>query len=241
MLLTTGGCNKRLDSLSTTAKTALQDDRPTVFIENDDALSLVNPSRASLDFSVPCMGCVRNLMANAGVLLVLMVATLVLRFSSFRMAGIIGAIAVLSAGPGMGALRLFGHLFGFMAIVGAIGLIGVAINDSIVVLAAIRESEAARAGNRQAVLDVVMRSTRHVLATLRFSRCISLLRLTCWRCVRSKGRQRELRCCGQWRPCRVLARRDSIGVAALGGDSLSRDGLRGIALIAGLPIQPVLQ
>jgi multidrug efflux pump subunit AcrB len=81
---------------------------------------------------------VGNLMASVGVLALMMVATLVLSLGSFRMAGIIGAVAFLSAGLSLGALWLFGHPFGFMAIVGTMGLIGVAINDAIVVLTAIR-------------------------------------------------------------------------------------------------------
>lgn len=108
---------------------------------------------------------VGNLMANVGVLMVLMVATLVLSFSSFRMAGIIGSVAGLSAGLGVGALWVFGHPFGFMAIVGTMGLIGVAINDAIVVLAVIRENPSARSGDPVAVRDVVVRATRHVVAT----------------------------------------------------------------------------
>lgn len=106
-----------------------------------------------------------NLMASVGLLSVLMVATLVLSFGSFRMAGIIGGVGGLSVGLGLMPLYLFGYPFGFMAIVGTMGLIGVAINDSIVVLAAIREDRAARTGNRQAVEDVVVRATRHVVAT----------------------------------------------------------------------------
>ena len=106
-----------------------------------------------------------NLMSSVGVLLVLMVATLVLSFSSFRMAGLIGAVAVLSVGLSLGALALFGFPFGFMGIVGTMGLIGVAINDSIVVLAALREDPQAREGDPAAVRDVVVRSTRHVLST----------------------------------------------------------------------------
>ena len=106
-----------------------------------------------------------NLMSNVGVLMVLMVATLVLSFSSFRMAGLIGAVAVLSVGLSLGALALFGYPFGFMGIVGTMGLIGVAINDSIVVLAALREDPLAREGDPAAVRDVVVRSTRHVLST----------------------------------------------------------------------------
>ena len=108
---------------------------------------------------------VGNLMANVVVLAVLMVATLVLSFSSYRVACIVGAVAVLSVGLSLGALALFGFPFGFMATIGAMGLIGVAINDTIVVLAAIRDDEAARSGNARAMSDVVLRSTRHVLAT----------------------------------------------------------------------------
>jgi len=52
-----------------------------------------------------------------------------------------------------------------MAIVGTMGLVGVAINDSIVVVAAIREDAAARAGDREAIREVVVRSSRHVVAT----------------------------------------------------------------------------
>jgi len=108
---------------------------------------------------------VGNLMANVGVLGVLMVATLVLSFNSFRMATIVGVVAVLAVGPGIGALSLSGYPFGFMAIVGSMGLIGVAINDAIVVLAAIREDADARTGVPTAIRAVVVRSTRHVLAT----------------------------------------------------------------------------
>lgn len=108
---------------------------------------------------------VGNLMSSVGVLGVLMVATLVLSFSSYRMAAIIGAVAVLSIGLSLGALAVFGYPFGFMAIVGTMGLVGVAINDTIVVLAGIREHEAAREGQPHAIAHVVLKSTRHVLAT----------------------------------------------------------------------------
>ena len=106
-----------------------------------------------------------NLMSNVGVLLVLMVATLVLSFNSFRLATVIGSVATLSVGLGLLSLWAFGYPFGFMAIVGTMGLIGVAINDGIVVLAALRDSPEARAGDPSAMTEVVIRSTRHVVAT----------------------------------------------------------------------------
>ncbi|KAA0136989.1 efflux RND transporter permease subunit [Gimesia chilikensis] len=108
---------------------------------------------------------VGNLMANVGVLMVLMVATLVLSFSSFRVAGLVGAVGILSIGLGLGMLWLFGFPFGFMAIVGSMGLAGVAINDAIVVLAELRANPRANKGDRVVVRDVVLRSTRHVVAT----------------------------------------------------------------------------
>ncbi|MDF1742720.1 MAG: efflux RND transporter permease subunit [Gimesia sp.] len=108
---------------------------------------------------------VGNLMVNVGVLMVLMVATLVLSFSSFRVAALIGSVGLLSIGLGLGMLWLFGFPFGFMAIVGSMGLAGVAINDAIVVLAELRANPESRTGNRIVVRDVVLRSTRHVVAT----------------------------------------------------------------------------
>ncbi len=108
---------------------------------------------------------VGNLMSSVGVLMVLMVATLVLSFGSFRMAALIGVVGLLSIGLGMGALAVVGYPFGFMAIVGTMGLAGVAINDSIVVLAALREDEHARTGDPDAVRDVVVRASRHVIST----------------------------------------------------------------------------
>ncbi len=108
---------------------------------------------------------VGNLLGSAGALAVLMSATLVLAFRSFRMAFQIGLVAFSSVGLSLAALNLFGYPFGFMAIVGAMGLVGVAINDSIVVLAAIREDEQARTGEPQAMARVVSSSTRHVLTT----------------------------------------------------------------------------
>lgn len=108
---------------------------------------------------------VGNLMANVGILSVLMLATLVLSFGSFRLAGIVSLVALLSVGLGLGGLWLFGYPFGFMAIVGTMGLIGVAINDAIVVLAALHADPQARQGDRNAIGQVVRRSTRHVVAT----------------------------------------------------------------------------
>ena len=94
-----------------------------------------------------------------------MVATLVLSLGSFRLAATIGVVAIASFGLGLFSIWLFGYPFGFNPIIGTVGLIGVAINDSIVVLAAIQQHPVAKTGNRKAIREVVLRSTRHVLAT----------------------------------------------------------------------------
>lgn len=108
---------------------------------------------------------VENLIANAVVLFAMMILTLVISFRSFRCALIVIVVGALAMGLGPLALWLFGYPFGFMAIVGTMGLVGVAINDSIVVLAAIRENPAAQRGDVTELAEVVVGSTRHIIAT----------------------------------------------------------------------------
>ena len=108
---------------------------------------------------------VGGLLGAAGMLLVLMVASLVLSFDSFRLAGLIGLVGLLAVGLAMLALRVFGFPFGFMAIVGTMGLVGVAINDSIVVLASLDGDERARTGDPRAIAEVTLGAMRHVVST----------------------------------------------------------------------------
>jgi multidrug efflux pump len=108
---------------------------------------------------------VNQLLASVLLIIVAIMSTLVLAFSSFRIAGIIATVGLLSMGLGLAALYLWGYPFGFMAIVGTMGLVGIAINDSIVVLAGLRANPLARRGDLNACREVVLRSTRHVVAT----------------------------------------------------------------------------
>ncbi|MGF1498750.1 MAG: efflux RND transporter permease subunit [Elainellaceae cyanobacterium] len=108
---------------------------------------------------------IANLFATAPIFLVLMVASLVLSFGSFQLAGIIVLIALCSVGLAFMSLWVFDFPLGFMAILGTAGLVGLAINDSIVVLAALRAEPSARRGNVLAIRQVIVRSTRHVLTT----------------------------------------------------------------------------
>lgn len=108
---------------------------------------------------------VGGLLSFVGVLVILMIITLVLSLGSFTLAAIIGVVGLCSIGLGLLSLWLFNYPFGFMAIIGTIGLVGVAINDSIVVISAIKIHPQASLGNRRAVQKVVLNSTRHVVAT----------------------------------------------------------------------------
>ncbi|MHC4995124.1 MAG: efflux RND transporter permease subunit [Planctomycetota bacterium] len=108
---------------------------------------------------------VGQLLASAVFLMVLMITSLVLSLGSFRQTALIALVALASVGLGLGALAAFGFAFGFIAIVGIMGLVGLAINDSIVVLAALNHNPKARKGDPHAIRDTVLKATRHVLAT----------------------------------------------------------------------------
>lgn len=108
---------------------------------------------------------VGNLMTYIPLLIALMIATLVASFRSFRIAFIIALVGGLSIGLGLGSLWLFGFPFGFMGVVGTMGLVGVAVNDAIVVMAGIRDNPKARKGDPTALADIVIRRTRHIVAT----------------------------------------------------------------------------
>ncbi len=105
------------------------------------------------------------LLAYAPLLGTLMIATLVLSFRSFVLAGILVLVGTLSLGLGFLSLWLAGHPLGFNPLIGSAGLLGVAINASIVVLAALRSNPEARAGDPEAMAREVLRATRHILTT----------------------------------------------------------------------------
>jgi len=106
---------------------------------------------------------VGNLVVYILPLTILMVGSLVLAFRSFRLALLVGLVGLFSAGTGFGTLAVLDIPFGFMAIIGFMGLIGVAVNDSTVVVTALQED--APDGDLEKVAATVARSTRHVVAT----------------------------------------------------------------------------
>ncbi len=99
------------------------------------------------------------------VLVILMAGILILTFQSFILAGFVFLVALLSVSLGFIALVLSGYPLGFNPILGSLGLLGVAINGAIMVLSAIRQTPAARAGEAAAIIQATLLSTRHILST----------------------------------------------------------------------------
>lgn len=106
-----------------------------------------------------------KLMTYVPILVTLTIATLILVFRSIKLALLLGVVAGLSVGLGLLATWLIQFPISFNTILGTLGLIGLAFNNSIVVLAAIRADPEARAGDRQAIAERIIGTTRHILST----------------------------------------------------------------------------
>jgi multidrug efflux pump subunit AcrB len=90
---------------------------------------------------------------------------LVAALNSFRQAGLILSVAFWCTGLAFLGLTIGQANFGFIGLVGAIGLAGLSINDSIVVLSHIKEANANSPITKEDLVEVIIRSTRHVITT----------------------------------------------------------------------------
>ncbi|MGB0905264.1 MAG: efflux RND transporter permease subunit, partial [Mangrovicoccus sp.] len=108
---------------------------------------------------------VTNLLAPLGLIGMLAIATVVLTFSSFRLAAVTFVVAILSAGLSILALAVFNYPFGITAIIGVIGSIGVSINAALIILSGLQADPEARQGDPDAMTNVVMDSSRHIIST----------------------------------------------------------------------------
>ncbi|MFL2728146.1 MAG: efflux RND transporter permease subunit [Gammaproteobacteria bacterium] len=106
-----------------------------------------------------------QIISSAAIFFVLIVIGLVAALNSFKQAGIILSVAILCIGLSFVGLVIGQQNYGFIATVGAIGLAGLAINDSIVVLSHIKEEAENNGLTKAELVEVVIRSTRHVLTT----------------------------------------------------------------------------
>ena len=106
-----------------------------------------------------------NLFATVGFLIVLMVMAIVLTFNSFRMAYITFISAIQSAGLGLFCVWVFNFPFGFLVIIGVMGLIGLAMNATIVILSELKDVDNNMEGDPEAVVQGVMNTGRHIVST----------------------------------------------------------------------------
>ncbi|MEM8768914.1 MAG: efflux RND transporter permease subunit, partial [Pseudomonadota bacterium] len=106
-----------------------------------------------------------NLLSVFVIFVAAMAAVVILSLNSFRQAGIIGLVAILSFGLALFGVRLFSWPFGFQALIGALGMVGLAINGAIIVISALKANPAAAAGDKDAATDVVVDASRHIIST----------------------------------------------------------------------------
>jgi multidrug efflux pump subunit AcrB len=106
-----------------------------------------------------------NIFSSAILFLVLIIIALVAALNSFRQAGLILSVAFWCTGLAFLGLTIGQANFGFIGLVGAIGLAGLSINDSIVVLSHIKEANADSPITKEDLVEVIIRSTRHVITT----------------------------------------------------------------------------
>ena len=90
---------------------------------------------------------------------------LVFALNSFRETALILSVAFLSMGLSFVGLIVGFQNFCFIATIGAIGLIGLSINDSIIVLSHIKERARKSLMTKSDLIEVVIRSTRHIITT----------------------------------------------------------------------------
>ena len=106
-----------------------------------------------------------SLYSSAVIYMILIVIGLVLALNSFRQAGIILSVAILSIGLSFLGLFIGQQNYGFIGTIAAVGLIGLSINDSIIVLSHIKEEAEKKLISKAELIEVVIRSTRHIITT----------------------------------------------------------------------------
>ena len=106
-----------------------------------------------------------NLLGLAVPLILVMAGAVALVFNSFRMSLLILSVGGMSMGLAFAGVWMFNLPLGFNAIVGALGLLGIAINGSIVVLSLLQTNRACMADDVIAQRETVVAATRHIVAT----------------------------------------------------------------------------
>lgn len=97
--------------------------------------------------------------------MLVMLGAVALVFNSFRMAILVMSVGFMSIGLAFGGVWMFNLPLGFNAILGGLGLLGISINGTIVVLALLNGNEAAKSDDVIAQREIVVAATRHIIAT----------------------------------------------------------------------------
>ncbi len=104
-------------------------------------------------------------MAPLGTIIAAMLATILLTFNSWRLTGIAFGVTGCSFGLSLLALAIFQYPLGIQALIGVIGSVGVSINAAIIILSGLKLNEQASLGDPDAIVDVVMDASRHIVST----------------------------------------------------------------------------
>ncbi len=97
--------------------------------------------------------------------LILLLFFLLLQFNSFRKVGLVLVTVPLALAGVVPGLLLTGYPFGFMALLGVIALIGIVVNNAIVLLDVVDQHLQEGENLRHAIIEAVTRRTRPVLLT----------------------------------------------------------------------------
>ncbi|WP_448211849.1 efflux RND transporter permease subunit [Colwellia sp. MEBiC06753] len=108
---------------------------------------------------------VSKLLASVGIIFTLLITVVVLSFNSFRISAIIFLSAIQSVGLGLLSIFLFSYPFGFTVIIALLGLMGLAINAAIVIIAELKADPLAVKGDKEAIILGVKSCTRHITST----------------------------------------------------------------------------
>lgn len=108
---------------------------------------------------------VEKIIAPMGMVVAALITTIVLTFNSWRLSAVAFTVFVLSMGLSLLCLAVFRYPFGVQALIGVIGSIGVSINAAIIILTALQLDRGAMNGDTDAVVNVIMDSSRHIVST----------------------------------------------------------------------------
>lgn len=105
------------------------------------------------------------LLLYLNVIVALLVMVLTLSLNSFRLTAVVLSVAILAAGFGLLSVFVYGAPLGFVVLVALLGLMGLAINAAIVIMAELRSSGAACEGDVTAIKHGVISCARHIVST----------------------------------------------------------------------------